>query len=144
MSGVERTALLDPPPPESGSQGALSPASAAAGSAAHNQAIATGVVWQGALRWLVQILSWTATLVIARKLSPEDYGIAGTATVLVGLVSQLTKYFIVALALHQHGATYAEAAHNGQEVLEMLIEVYREDGKPLPEPRVMRDIPILV
>ena len=101
MSGVERTALLDPPPPESGSQGALSPASAAAGSAAHNQAIATGVVWQGALRWLVQILSWTATLVIARKLSPEDYGIAGTATVLVGLVSQLTDFGVGRAVLMQ-------------------------------------------
>ena len=43
-----------------------------------------------------------------------------------------------------HGATYEEAARNGQEVLEMLIEMYREDGKPLPEPRVMRDPPVLV
>lgn len=43
-----------------------------------------------------------------------------------------------------HGATYEEAARNGQEVLEMLIEVYQEDGKSLPEPRVMRDPPVLV
>ena len=43
-----------------------------------------------------------------------------------------------------HGATYEEAAHNGQEVLEMLIEVYQADGKPLPQPRVMRELPVLV
>lgn len=53
----------------------------------HNRAIFTGVVWQGSLRWLAQVLSWTATLVIARRLSPEDYGIAGTASVLVALMS---------------------------------------------------------
>lgn len=62
-----------------------------AGSASHDQAIASGVMWQGALRWLSQALSWTATIVIARKLSPEDYGIAGSATVLVGLLSLINE-----------------------------------------------------
>jgi teichuronic acid exporter len=62
-----------------------------AGSATHNQAIATGVMWQGALRWLSQALSWTATIVIARRLSPEDYGIAGSATVIVGLLTLVTE-----------------------------------------------------
>ncbi len=61
------------------------------GSATHNQAIASGVMWQGALRWLSQALSWTATIVIARRLSPEDYGIAGAATVLVGLLALLNE-----------------------------------------------------
>lgn len=62
-----------------------------AGRANHDQAIASGVMWQAALRWLSQALSWTATIVIARRLSPEDYGIAGTATVLVGLLCLITE-----------------------------------------------------
>jgi antitoxin HicB len=33
-----------------------------------------------------------------------------------------------------HGSTYEEAAKQGQEVLESLIAVYTEDGRPLPEP----------
>jgi predicted RNase H-like HicB family nuclease len=33
-----------------------------------------------------------------------------------------------------HGATYEEAAKSGQEVLELLIETYKTDGRPLPEP----------
>jgi predicted RNase H-like HicB family nuclease len=33
-----------------------------------------------------------------------------------------------------HGETYVEAAAHGQEVLEGLIEMYQEKGKPLPEP----------
>ncbi|MGF1518147.1 MAG: type II toxin-antitoxin system HicB family antitoxin [Nodosilinea sp.] len=31
-----------------------------------------------------------------------------------------------------HGNTYEEAAHNGQEVLQLLLE---EDGLPLPKPK---------
>jgi len=55
-----------------------------------NQTVLTGVLWQASLRWLSQVLAWTATIVIARKLSAEDYGIAGTAGVLVGLLSLIT------------------------------------------------------
>ena len=33
-----------------------------------------------------------------------------------------------------HGDTYEEALKNAQEVLEMLIESYLEDGQPLPDP----------
>ncbi|MGK7942678.1 MAG: type II toxin-antitoxin system HicB family antitoxin [Crocosphaera sp.] len=35
---------------------------------------------------------------------------------------------------HTHGDTYEEALKNAQEVLELLIEEYKEDGKPLPQP----------
>ncbi|EAZ93388.1 type II toxin-antitoxin system HicB family antitoxin [Crocosphaera chwakensis] len=35
---------------------------------------------------------------------------------------------------HTHGDTYEEALKNAQEVLELLIEEYKEDGKSLPQP----------
>jgi antitoxin HicB len=35
---------------------------------------------------------------------------------------------------HTHGDTYEEALKNAQEVLELLIEEYQEDGKTLPQP----------
>lgn len=35
-----------------------------------------------------------------------------------------------------HGATYDEAARNGQDVLRMLIDSARAEGELLPEPRV--------
>jgi len=34
-----------------------------------------------------------------------------------------------------HGSTYEEAAKNGREVLEMLVESYIADGQPLPKPQ---------
>lgn len=36
-----------------------------------------------------------------------------------------------------HGATYEEAAHNGREVLELLIESARAHGEPLPKPQLI-------
>ena len=35
-----------------------------------------------------------------------------------------------------HGATYEEAARNGQEVIEMLIEEWEAKGRSLPAPQV--------
>ncbi len=36
---------------------------------------------------------------------------------------------------HTHGATFEEAAHNGQEVLADLIALWRRQGRALPEPQ---------
>jgi antitoxin HicB len=36
-----------------------------------------------------------------------------------------------------HGATYAEAAEKGQEVIEMLIEIAQAEERPLPKPNVI-------
>lgn len=37
-----------------------------------------------------------------------------------------------------HGITYEEAATNGREVLELLIESYQERNLPLPEPTITK------
>jgi len=37
-----------------------------------------------------------------------------------------------------HGETYEEAARNGREVLEMLIESYQADKEPLPQPQTLQ------
>jgi antitoxin HicB len=37
---------------------------------------------------------------------------------------------------HTHGKTYTEAVKNGEEVLEMLVEHYQAEGRPLPRPKV--------
>lgn len=38
---------------------------------------------------------------------------------------------------HTHGNTYEEALKNAQEVLELLVEEYQTEGKPLPEPKTI-------
>ena len=44
---------------------------------------------------------------------------------------------------HTHGDTYEEALKNAQEVLELLVEEYQEDGKPLPEPKTLEQLTFL-
>ena len=36
-----------------------------------------------------------------------------------------------------HGDTYEEAVNNGKEVLEMLVDIYREQDIPLPKPQLV-------
>jgi teichuronic acid exporter len=87
MSGADGAAMLIAPQqhPDDSHE------SVAAGNTEHNRIIVNGVLWQGALRWLSQVLAWSATIVIARRLTPEDYGIASTATILVGLLSLVSE-----------------------------------------------------
>ncbi|MBW4581313.1 MAG: type II toxin-antitoxin system HicB family antitoxin [Tildeniella nuda ZEHNDER 1965/U140] len=39
---------------------------------------------------------------------------------------------------HTHGDTYEEAVKNAQEVLELLIENYKEQNRSLPQPATLR------
>jgi antitoxin HicB len=42
------------------------------------------------------------------------------------------------------GQTYAEAASQGQEVLETLIELFQAEGKSLPQPKIFPEEPLKV
>jgi predicted RNase H-like HicB family nuclease len=42
---------------------------------------------------------------------------------------------------HTHGNTYEEAVRNAQEVLELLVEEYQQEGKPLPQPKKIESLP---
>ncbi len=44
-----------------------------------------GIAWTGGVKWLTQIVSWAVTLVVARLLTPADYGLFGMAMVYLGL-----------------------------------------------------------
>jgi O-antigen/teichoic acid export membrane protein len=46
-----------------------------------------GASWLGLFRLISQIASWATTIVVARILLPEDYGLMGMATVLTGYVA---------------------------------------------------------
>jgi antitoxin HicB len=38
-----------------------------------------------------------------------------------------------------HGETYQEALQNAVEVMDILVEIYQEKGKPLPEAQILYD-----
>lgn len=51
-----------------------------------------GVAWTAAARWASQVLSWLSWLIVARLLSPDDYGLVGMAAVYLGLVTLLSEF----------------------------------------------------
>jgi len=51
-----------------------------------------GLVWAGGVRWSSQIITWASTLIVARLLMPEDYGILGMATVYLGLITLISEF----------------------------------------------------
>jgi len=59
--------------------------------AALDRSLVHGVAWTGSVKWLAQIVAWMATLVVARVLSPTDYGLVGMAAVYFGFLTLLSE-----------------------------------------------------
>lgn len=65
-----------------------------------DRSLVSGLAWTAAAKWTAQVFSWASTLVVARLLTPDDYGIIGMAAVYLGLV-QLVSEFGLGTALIQ-------------------------------------------
>lgn len=57
-----------------------------------DRSLVRGIAWTGGIKWATQILAWAATLVLARLLTPADYGLFGMATVYLGLVELVNEF----------------------------------------------------
>lgn len=57
-----------------------------------DRTLVRGIAWTGAVKWLSQLLSWASTIVVARLLNPEDYGIVAMAGVFVGFIGLLNEF----------------------------------------------------
>ena len=51
-----------------------------------------GLAWTGAARWTAQIVTWVATLLLARLLTPQDFGIWAAAAVYQGIITLLSEF----------------------------------------------------
>lgn len=61
---------------------------------ARDRSLVHGVAWNGVVRLVVQTAAWGSTLVVARLLSPDDYGVMGLATLFLGLIELVTEFGI--------------------------------------------------
>ncbi len=57
-----------------------------------DRSLIRGMVWTGIVKWSSQVVSWVTTIVVARILTPEDYGIVGMATAFIGMVSLINEF----------------------------------------------------
>lgn len=55
-------------------------------------ALVRGLAWTAGMKWGAQIFSWASTLIVARLLNPDDYGLVGMATVYLGLANLISEF----------------------------------------------------
>ena len=72
------------------SEATVSRTRGAAGALDHS--LLHGLAWTGTAKWGTQLLSWASTFVVARLLTPEDYGLVGMAAIYLGLVTLLSEF----------------------------------------------------
>jgi O-antigen/teichoic acid export membrane protein/glycosyltransferase involved in cell wall biosynthesis len=72
-----------------------------------------GLAWTGAIRWIGQLASWAITIIVARLLSPADYGLVGMAGVYVGFTQLLCEAGLVAALLHRRDSDTVAYAQLG-------------------------------
>jgi teichuronic acid exporter len=56
-----------------------------------DRSLARAVAWNAAARWIAQVLSWLSTIVVARLLTPYDYGIIAMASLYLNLAMYLSQ-----------------------------------------------------
>lgn len=67
-----------------------------------------GIAWTGGVKWASQALTWASTFVVARLLTPEDYGIVGMAAVFLGLITMLGEFGLGAAVVTLRGLAPAQ------------------------------------
>ena len=72
-----------------------------------------GVAWTGAMKWGTQVLSWVVTLVIARILTPADYGLLTMANVYLGFVLLVNEFGLGPAIVRQRDLTEEQISYLG-------------------------------
>lgn len=75
-----------------------------------DKAMVQGFAWTAGLKWGAQILSWAATLIVARILTPEDYGLIGMAAVYFGLARMMSDVGLGTAVVTQQDLTEEQIA----------------------------------
>ncbi len=83
---------------------------ARASTASLDRSLLNGLAWTSAAKWGSQVLSWASTLVVARLLTPEDYGLVGMASIYLGLVTMLSEFGLGATVMALQDLTEEQIA----------------------------------
>lgn len=78
-----------------------------------DRSFVSGLAWTGAIRWLGQLASWAITILVARLLTPADYGLVGMATVYLGFTQLLCEGGLNAALLRRRDADPVAQAQLG-------------------------------
>jgi PST family polysaccharide transporter len=78
-----------------------------------DRSLVRGIAWTGGVKTVVQAVSWLSTLIVARLLSPTDYGISGMAMVYIGLVQLVNEFGLSAAVVQRRDLTDDQIARLG-------------------------------
>lgn len=73
-----------------------------------DRSLVAGVAWMGLIKWAGQLLAWLSTFVVARLLTPADYGVVGAASLWLGLLTIVSEFGIGAVVIMLRGLTPAQ------------------------------------
>jgi len=51
-----------------------------------------GIAWTSGAKWAGQLVAWASTLIVARLLTPEDYGLVGMASIYLGVITLVSEF----------------------------------------------------
>ena len=57
-----------------------------------DRSLLRGLAWTSAAKWVGQLLAWGSTLIVARLLTPEDYGLVGMASIYLGVITLISEF----------------------------------------------------
>jgi O-antigen/teichoic acid export membrane protein len=112
---VKSPAVLSGGPPVPGPAAPPAPDTPAQPSATRelDRSLMRGLAWTGAARWLTQLLSWASTLVVARLLTPTDYGLVGMALVYFSFMQLVNEFGLGAAIVTLRHLTEPQVARLG-------------------------------
>jgi O-antigen/teichoic acid export membrane protein len=77
-----------------------------------------GLAWTAGMKWGAQVFSWVSTLIVARLLNPDDYGVVGMATVYLGFANLISEFGVGTTVITLRDLTEEDIAQlNGFSVL---------------------------
>ena len=57
-----------------------------------DRSLVQGMFWTGSVKWASQVLTWITTIVVARLLTPADYGLVAMAATFTNLVAVINEF----------------------------------------------------
>ncbi|MEC4888814.1 MAG: lipopolysaccharide biosynthesis protein [Nitrospira sp.] len=65
-----------------------------------DRSLVHGMAWTGVMKWSGQLLTWVATILVARILTPDDYGIMAMAMAFIGIVGMISEFGVGSAVLN--------------------------------------------
>src|SRR5256885_11010906 len=78
-----------------------------------DRSLAQGIAWTGAVRWLTQLVSWAGTLLVARWITPTDYGLFAMAMVYAGFIQLVNELGLTVAIVQRRDLTEEQIAQLG-------------------------------